>query len=74
MGFMKRAVAHEEKLAEEQRRITDRFASTVAIAASIIKAVRLARETEIGSPTQRVVAVVSDSIAPARMILQRILR
>ncbi len=43
---MKRAIAREEreraKAMEEQRRMTDRFASTLVIAASIIAAVRLA--------------------------------
>ncbi len=41
MGEMKRANAYEE-----ERRIKDRFASTLVIAASIIAAVRLAREEE----------------------------
>jgi hypothetical protein len=39
MGEMRRATAREE-----QQRITDRFASTLVIAASIIAAVRLARD------------------------------
>jgi hypothetical protein len=40
MGEMKRAIAHEER----QGQIRDRFASTLVISASIIAAVRLARE------------------------------
>jgi hypothetical protein len=40
MGEMRRAIAREE----EDRRKQDRFASTLVIAASIIAAVRLARE------------------------------
>jgi hypothetical protein len=43
MGEMKRATAREE----QDRRTQDRFASTIVIAASIIAAVRLAREQEI---------------------------
>ncbi len=39
MGEMKRANAYEE-----ERRVKDRFASTLVIAASIIAAVRLARD------------------------------
>jgi hypothetical protein len=38
MGEMKRAIAHEER----ERRISDRFASTLVISAAIIAAVRLA--------------------------------
>ena len=40
MGEMKRAIAYEER----QRQVSDRFASTLVIAASIIAAVRLARD------------------------------
>jgi len=44
---MKRAIAREElqrvKQMEDGKRMTDRFASTLAIAAAIIAAVRLAR-------------------------------
>ena len=48
MGEMRRAIAREEqertKAMAEQKRMTDRFTSTLVIAASIIAAVRLARE------------------------------
>jgi hypothetical protein len=44
MGEMRRAIAREE----QDRRTQDRFASTIVIAASIIAAVRLAREPNIG--------------------------
>jgi hypothetical protein len=37
MGEMKRAIAHEQR----ERQTTDRYASTLVIAASIIAAVRL---------------------------------
>jgi hypothetical protein len=45
MGEMKRANAYEE-----ERRLKDRFAPTLVIAASIIAAVRLARD-DISRPS-----------------------
>ena len=45
---------------EEQKRMTDRFASTLVIAASIIAAVRLARE-DISRPSPRLTSVVNDN-------------
>lgn len=78
MGEMKRAIAHEEqertKAMAEQKRMTDRFASTLVIAASIIAAVRLARDQDISRPSPRLTSVISDSIGLARMILERIVR
>ena len=78
MGEMRRAIAREEqertKAMAEQTRMTDRFASTLVIAASIIAAVRLAREPDISRPSPRLTSVVSDSIGLARMILERVLR
>ena len=75
---MKRAIAREEqeraKAMEEQKRMTDRFASTLVIAASIIAAVRLAREQDISRPSPRLASVVADSIGLARMILEKIVR
>jgi hypothetical protein len=75
---MRRAIAREEqertKAMAEQKRMTDRFASTLVIAASIIAAVRLAREPDISRPSPRLTAVVTDSIGLARTILERILR
>jgi hypothetical protein len=75
---MRRAIAREEqertKAMAEQKRMTDRFASTLVIAASIIAAVRLAREPDISRPSPRLTSVVSDSIGLARMILEKILR
>jgi hypothetical protein len=59
---------------EEQRRTTDRFASTLVIAASIIAAVRLAREQDISRPSPRLASVIADSIGLARMILEKIVR
>ena len=68
MGEMRRATAREE----EQRK-RDRFASTLVISASIIAAVRLARE-DISRPSPRLTSAVADSISTARMILDRVIR
>jgi len=57
MGEMHRAISREE----EDRRKQDRFASTLVIAASIIAAVRLARD-EINRPSPRLTSVIADSI------------
>jgi hypothetical protein len=48
MGELKRGEAWEE-----QRRVQDRYASTLVIAAAIIAAVRLAREQDISRPSPR---------------------
>jgi len=61
MGQMNRAIAREE----DDRRKQDRLASTLVIAASIIAAVRLARE-DIGRPSPRLASVIVDSIGLAR--------
>jgi hypothetical protein len=78
MGEMRRAIAREEleraKAMEEQKRMTDRFASTLVIAASIIAAIRLAREQDITRPSPRLASVITDSIGLARMILEKIVR
>jgi hypothetical protein len=75
---MRRAIAREEqertKAMAEQKRMTDRFASTLVIAASIIAAVRLAREPDISRPSPRLTSVVSDSVGLARMILEKVVR
>jgi hypothetical protein len=65
MGEMKRTNAYEA-----ERCMTDRFASTLVIAASIIAAVRLARD-DISRPSPRLTNVIFDSIGLARMILDR---
>ena len=78
MGEMKRAIAREEqertKVMQQQKRMTDRFASTLVIAASIIAAVRLARDQDINRPSPRLTSVIKDSVGLARMILERIVR
>ena len=68
MGEMKRVNAYEE-----ERRVKDRFASTLAILASIIAAVQLARD-DISRPSPRLTSVIADCVGLARMILDRILR
>ena len=70
MGEMRRAISREE--AERQKH--DRCASTLVIAASIIAAVRLAREPDIARPSPRVASVIVDSVALARMILDSIVK
>lgn len=70
MGEMRRAIAREE---QERQRQQDRYASTLTIAASIIAAVRLAREPDIGRPSPRLLATVVDSVKLARMILERVM-
>jgi hypothetical protein len=66
---MKRAIAREE--AERTR---DRFSSTLVIAASIIAAVRLARDENISRSSPRLMSVVTDCVGLARLILERVLR
>jgi GTP-sensing pleiotropic transcriptional regulator CodY len=68
MGEMKRANAYEE-----ERRVKDRFASTLCISASIIAAVRLARD-DISRPSPRLASVIADSVGLARMILEKVMR
>lgn len=63
MGEMHRAISREE----QDRRKQDRFASTVVIAASILAAVRLARE-DIGRPSPHLTSVVADSVQLASTI------
>ena len=69
MGEMHRAISREE----QDRRKQDRFASTLVIAASIIAAVRVARD-DISRPSPRLTSVVADSVALARMILEKVVR
>ena len=69
MGEMRRAISSED----DDRRNQDRFASTLVIAASIIAAVRLARD-DIGRPSPRIQSVIVDSVHLARSILDAIVR
>lgn len=68
MGEMKRANTFEA-----DRRTTDQFASTLVIAASIIAAVRLARE-DIGRPSPMLSTTIADSVRLAKMILENVMR
>ncbi|WP_128912208.1 hypothetical protein [Granulicella sibirica] len=58
---------------EEAQRIRERFTSTVVIAASIIAAVRLARDENISGPSPRLMSVIADCVGLARLILERAL-
>jgi hypothetical protein len=76
---MRRAIAREEqerkRAMEEQRRTAaDRFASTLVIAASIIAAIRLARDQDISRPSPRLTSVIADSVGLARKILDAVVR
>jgi hypothetical protein len=78
VGLMRRAIAREEQersnAMEEQKRMTDRFASTLVIAASIIAAVRLARDQDISRPSPRLTSVIAESVGLARKILEAVVR
>jgi hypothetical protein len=67
MGEMRRAVAREEG-----DRLHDRFASTLVIAAAIIAAVRLARDSDISRSSPRLFSVIAESVSLARLILKRV--
>jgi hypothetical protein len=67
---MRRAIAREE----QDGRTQDRFTSTIVIAASIIAAVRLAREPDISRPSPRLHSVIAESVGLAKMILDRVVR
>ena len=70
MGEMRRAIAREE----QDGRTQDRFTSTIVIAASIIAAVRLAREPDISRPSPRLHSFIAESVGLAKMILDRVVR
>lgn len=65
MGEMKRQLAWENEQSA-------RYASTVAICASIIAAVRLARD-DINGSSPKLTCAVADSVNLARVILKRVL-
>jgi hypothetical protein len=69
MGQMNRAIAREE----DAGRKLDRFASTLVISASIIAAVRLARD-DISRPSPRMTSVIGDSVGLARTVLEKVAR
>jgi hypothetical protein len=72
MGETKRAIARDAQ--EQEARIKDRFTSTLVSAASIIAAVRLAREERIGRPSPKVFSALADAVALARIVLDKIIR
>ncbi len=55
---------------EEEQRLRERSASTASPCATIIAAVRLARDENIGVPSPRVLVTTSDSVALARNIVR----
>jgi hypothetical protein len=69
MGEIRRAITRED----QERHKQDRFTATLVIAASIIAAVRLARD-DISRPSPRVQSVIMDSVHLARSILDAIVR
>ena len=69
MGLMRRAVARDEQEGRRQ----DRFASTLVIAASIIAAVRMARD-DINGPSPKLTSTIAESVSLARAILDRVVR
>lgn len=69
MGEMKRATAWET-----EQRLKDRFGSTIAICASIIAAVRLARDQNLTRSSPRLALVISESVDLAKAILNRVMR
>ena len=72
MGEMKRAIAREREAWAEKMQEQTRMKSTLVIAAAIIAAVRLARDSDISRPSPRLTSVVSESVSLARMILDRV--
>jgi hypothetical protein len=64
MGEMKRRIEWENEHSA-------RYASTVAICASIIAAVRLARD-DISQSSPKLTCAITDSVNLARMILRRV--
>jgi hypothetical protein len=68
MGEMRRANARES-----EQSTGSRYVSTLVIASAIIVAVRLARE-DIGRPSPKISAAISESISLARGLLEAVLR
>ena len=74
MGDMKRAIAREKQESAGKMEDQKRMTSTLVIAASIIAAVRLARDENINRSSPRILSVIADSITLAKTILERIAR
>lgn len=69
MGEMRRAIAREQA----ESRMMDRFSSTIVISASIIAAVRLARD-DISESNPNLLRVVNECVGLARTILKTVVR
>jgi hypothetical protein len=68
MGEMRRRNAYEADQSKGSR-----FVSTLVIASAIIVAVRLARE-DIGRPSPKIAAAISESVSLARSLLEAVSR
>jgi hypothetical protein len=68
MGEMRRRDAYES----DQIKVS-RFVSTLVIASAIIVAIRLARD-DIGRPSPKIAATISESVSLARSLLEAVLR
>ena len=69
---MKRAEERYRRDSEMEREAERRMQGVIVIAASIIAAVRLAREPNITIQTPSVASVIGQSVALARTIAQRV--
>jgi hypothetical protein len=74
MGEMKRAEARYRTERMMEQDAERRAQGIIVIAASIIAAVRLAREANVSVQTPRVAAVIGESVALARAIAERVRR
>lgn len=78
--FLHTPHTHAKEEAPENKRVRgktgmkERFASTIAICASIIAGNQLARDENIPRPSPRLMTVHTDSVSLARMILERVSR
>jgi hypothetical protein len=68
MGEMRRREGFEREQA-----ISSKYIPTLVIASAIIVAVKLARE-DIGRPSPKVLAAITDSVSLARSLLEAVLR
>jgi len=68
MGEMRRRNA-----LESEQSTGSRYISTLVIASAVIVAVRLARE-DLGRPSPKIVAAISESVSMARSLLEAVLR
>jgi len=69
MGEMKRREAFESDQIKGSR-----YVSTLVKASAIIVAVRLAKEQDIGRPSPKILAAITDSVSLAKSLLEAVLR